>query len=232
MKKSKPKQSKEIQSPYLLARREWNERYGDYIQSAKVWRQVGVVSLLIAAASVGGITYFAGQNKLIPYVIEVDQKGATVRTYEATQMQNIDQRVVRAQLAQFIKDIRTISPDSTVMKNAIKRIYTHLSNSSQAATFINEYFQKNNPFDKAQEYTTSVDILQLLPLSEKNWQIEWVEQKFGRDGKDLGKTNYTATILVSVGNKVDELTILDNPIGLAIENIHWSKDFQAKKEAE
>lgn len=226
---SKKEEIKDIQSPYLAARREWNERYGDYIQRAKVWQAVGITSLLIAAASVGGIAYFAGQNKLIPYVVEVDQKGAMVRTYQSTQMQATDQRVIRAQLAQFIKDVRTISPDLTVMKNAIRRLYTHLNNNSQASTFLNAYFSENNPFDQAKQYTVGVEILQLLPLSENSWQIEWSEQKFGRDGKNLGKRNYTATVLITLGNTVNELTILDNPVGMEIENIHWSADFQNKE---
>lgn len=233
MKKAKKKQDiKDVNSPYLAARREWNERYGDYIQRAKVWQGVGLVSLLIASASVGGVTYFAGQNKLIPYVVEVDERGATVRTYESSKMQAIDQRIVRAQLAQFIKDVRTVSPDLTVMKNAIKRLYTHLNDSSQASAFLNRYFSENNPFEAAQKYTVGVDILQLLPLSENSWQIEWAEQKYGRDGKDLGKRHYTATVSITTGNKVNELTILDNPVGMEVENIHWSADFQNKEETQ
>lgn len=231
MKKAKKKQDiKDISSPYLAARREWNERYGDYIKQARVWQKVGLISLLIAAASVGGVTYFAGQNKLIPYVVEVDQRGATVRTYESSKMQDVDQRIIRAQLAQFIKDVRTVSPDLTVMKNAIKRLYTHLNNTSQASAFLNEYFAANNPFEAAKEHTVGVEILQLLPLSENSWQIEWAEQKYGRDGKNLGKRNYTATVSITVGNTVNELTILENPVGMEVENIHWSADFKTKEE--
>ena len=43
-----------IHSPYLNARREWNERYGDYIQQAKTWRIVGLIGLLIGVISRGG----------------------------------------------------------------------------------------------------------------------------------------------------------------------------------
>lgn len=147
-----------IRSPYLDARREWNERYGSYIQQKKLWQAVAIVSLLIAVAGVGGVTYFAGQNKLIPYVVEVDERGATVRVYEGSRMKEADQRVIRAQLAQFIKDIRTISADSTVLKNAIHRAYTHINNQSQAASFLADYFNTENPFKKAREFTSNVEI--------------------------------------------------------------------------
>lgn len=224
------KEIKNIHSPYLAARREWNERYGSYIKQKKIWQIVGILSLIIAIASVIGITYFASQNKLIPYVVEVDERGATVKVYESSKMQEIDQRIVRAQLAQFIKDVRSISPDSVIMKNAIKRLYTHLNSSSQAASFLNDYFTNNNPFEKAKDHTVYVEILQLLPLSPNSWQIEWAEQTYGRDGKNLGKKNFTATLTITTGNSVNEHTILENPIGLEVESLYWSADFQIKED--
>lgn len=230
MKKDKKIDIKDIQSPYLLARREWNERYGDYIAQARNWKWVAIISLLISLASVGGVTHFASQNKLIPYVVEIDKRGATVAVYESSKMQAVDPRVIRAQLAQFITDIRTVSPDLTVSKNAIKRIYSHLNNNSQASTFLNEYFSNNSPFEQAREKTVGVEILQLLPLSENSWQIEWAEQTYGRDGKNLGRLNYTATVNISAGNAVSEQTILENPIGMEVLTMHWSADFRNKQE--
>lgn len=223
---------KDIDSPYLAARREWNERYGDYIQSAKTWRMVGALGLLIGIVSTAGTIYFASQNKLIPYVVQVDERGATVDVYRASHMTPVDPRIVRAQLAQFIRDLRSVSADLTVAKNAIRRLYTHLDGSSQASTLINQYFKENDPFKKAQKKTVAVDILQLLPLSEKTWQIEWAEQEYGRDGKILAKSNYTATVTISLGNTISEHTILSNPIGLAVDELHWSADFKNKENAQ
>ena len=53
----------QINSPYLDARREWNERYGNYIQAAKTWRYVAFAAISIAIISVTGVVYFASQNK-------------------------------------------------------------------------------------------------------------------------------------------------------------------------
>ncbi|MDO4643461.1 MAG: VirB8/TrbF family protein [Cardiobacteriaceae bacterium] len=226
------KNIKDISSPYLAARREWNERYGDYIHTSRMWRVVGILGLLVGIVSTGGTIYFAGQNKLIPYVVEVDKRGATVEVYRADTMQSIDSRVVRAQLAQFIRDLRSVSADMTVEKNAIRRLYTHLNSNSQASSVINKYFKENDPFRKAQKKTVGVDILQLLPLSEKTWQIEWSEQEYGRDGKILGNGNFTATVTVSLSNNIDEQSILSNLIGMSIDELHFSADFKDKVKGE
>ncbi len=229
-KKSKVKNTKDdmqsISSPYLNARREWNERYGDYIAIAKRWRLFAMFSILLACICVFGVIYFASQNKLIPYVVEVDKRGATVTVYKNTQMRDINPVVVKAQLGQFIRDLRTVSADMTVQKQAINRLYTHLDNVSQATTVINQFFTNNTPFKRAEKVIVSIDIKQILPLSEKTWQVEWSEHTFGRDGKSQGVKNYTATMTVSIGNQISEQSILLNPIGLMIEEIHWSEDLK------
>src|SRR5690554_1555436 len=123
----KKKEPTQISSPYLAARREWNERYGSYIATAKMWRGVAFTSLVIAAVSVGGVVHFASQNKLIPYVVEINADGDTLQVYQADQMLPADRRVVRAQLAQFIQDVRSVSSDVAVQRRSIERAYAHLS---------------------------------------------------------------------------------------------------------
>ena len=50
--------------PYVLAREEWIDRYGDYIASAKNWRSVAVITSLVALVSVGGLAYVGAQDKV------------------------------------------------------------------------------------------------------------------------------------------------------------------------
>ena len=40
----------EIHNPYLAARREWDERYGEFITRARNWRTVAMISALAALA--------------------------------------------------------------------------------------------------------------------------------------------------------------------------------------
>ena len=46
---SSPKEES-IGSPYLVARREWDERYGGLIKRAQQWRAAAVLALLVALA--------------------------------------------------------------------------------------------------------------------------------------------------------------------------------------
>ena len=71
---SEPKSTSE--NPYLAARRTWNEHVGAVVSSRQTWQVVGILSLLIALASVGGIVYIGSQSKFVPYVVRGRQAGA------------------------------------------------------------------------------------------------------------------------------------------------------------
>ncbi len=56
-------------NPYLAARREWNERYGEYIAQARTWRVTALLALLVAAVSTSGLIWIASSSGIVPYVV-------------------------------------------------------------------------------------------------------------------------------------------------------------------
>lgn len=219
----------QINSPYLDARREWNERYGNYIQAAKTWRYVAFAAISIAIISVTGVVYFASQNKLIPYVVEVNSEGKTLQVYQADKMRSLDRRVVKAQLSKFIQDVRSVSSDVAVQRQAIHRAYAHLSTDMPAYTAVNTWFRNNVPFDRAKEETNVVEVRQILPLSEDTWRIEWIERSRSRTGEEMQESKWTGTTSLVTGAEVDSSSIMLNPIGLYIKEFDWSQDFNVNE---
>jgi type IV secretory pathway TrbF-like protein len=51
---------------YLAARAEWNERYGSYIQQARSWRLVALLSMSVSVIAVAGVVYIGSQSRLGP----------------------------------------------------------------------------------------------------------------------------------------------------------------------
>ena len=64
-----------LETPYLSARREWNERYGDYIARARSWRWAAFGAIAVALALAIGVVWQGAQSKVVPYVVEVDKLG-------------------------------------------------------------------------------------------------------------------------------------------------------------
>lgn len=72
------RRSGEAENPYLAARRTWNDHVGGVVSQRQTWQVIGILSLLIALAGVGGVIHIGSQSKFIPYVVEVDKLGQTV----------------------------------------------------------------------------------------------------------------------------------------------------------
>ena len=63
------------ENPYLAARREWDERYGEHINRAKNWRFMAMLSGLVALVAVAGIVHQSTRSKVVPFVVALDSMG-------------------------------------------------------------------------------------------------------------------------------------------------------------
>lgn len=210
-------------NPYLDARREWNERYGDYIQQAQHWRLMAIVSGMVSLIAVTGVAYIGAQSKVVPYVVEVDKLGTVAAVARAEHPTEVDPRVVKAYLARFVADWRSVTVDRQAQKGAIDRVYAMLPSGSVALTKLNDYFKANNPFTVASKRSVSVAVTNLLPISERTWQIEWQEVIRDPRGDIQSNVRMKASILVGITPPSDESLMLINPLGVYITDVNWSR---------
>ena len=219
------KQNKEvITNPYLDARREWNERYGSYIKQAHNWRLSAFVLLGILIIAVSGLVMIGSQNKMVPYIIEVDKLGNINPVIVAEQIRHEDPRVIRAMISQFIINIRSVLVDSEAQGQILSHAYSMLSQQYPSTTMINEYFQKGkSPFRRSKEETVTIEISSVLPISKKTWQIEWRETIRDRTGREKETFRMKAVATITIIPPNDSEHIMKNPIGLFIKNLSWSK---------
>jgi type IV secretion system protein VirB5 len=213
-------------NPYLAARREWNERYGSYIASARRWRFMAFLSLVVAGIAVAGIVSIGTQHKVIPYVVEVDRLGRSAAVHYANHLQPADPRVIRALLARFIKDWRGVRVDAGAQKQAVLDLYALLSKSDPAATAISQYFQTdgNSPFERAKDETVAAEVVSVMSLTDQSWEIEWIEITRSRKGEVIGRQRWKAVTGIAINPPTDEATLLRNHIGMYVRELSWTKE--------
>lgn len=215
--------TKEVSTnPYLDARREWNERYGDYISSTRRWQTVAFLSLIVAITGVAGVVLIGMENKLVPYVVQVDKLGSALATGRASVALKVDQRVIRAQLARWISDVRSIFVDASAQRLLLKEAYAMVDSHSAAFETLNQYFRQNDPFDKAKTEIANVEVQSALPISDFTWRIEWVEKRLSRQGELLSSQRFQAAITIEINPPDDEAVLLINPMGVYISNFSWA----------
>lgn len=218
-----------IDNPYLTARRTWNEHVGSVVSSRQTWQVVGILSLLIALASVGGIIHIGSQSKFIPYVIEVDKHGQTVAVGPMTSSSVADPRVIHASVADYIISARMVTPDVALQRKAVFRVYSMLSPNDAATAKMNEWLNgrpDSSPFKRATKEMVSIEIKSVLPQSPDTWQIDWIETTRDRQGILKGKpVNMRALVNVYTAAPTSQTTddqLRNNPLGIYVRDFSWS----------
>lgn len=212
----------EVESPFIAARREWNERYGDYIAQAKNWRLAAILSLTISAILALGAMWLASQTKFVPYVVEVDKLGASVAVAAADRATFApDQRIVRAQLAQWISDARSVSSDPVAERTALTRVYSMVAVS--AKPYLDDWYRSHSPFEAGTKNTVNVNVDAVLPQSDKTYQVQWTEEQRSLDNTRVATTHWIANVTVGTNPPTDEATILHNPTGLYVTDLSWTQ---------
>lgn len=222
------KEQKLPENPWLTARREWNAHEGGILASRRMWQLIGIVSLLIALAAVGGIVHIGQQSKFIPYVVEVDKLGQSVAVHRADQAGPVDQRVLHATVAAFVAFARLVTPDITVQRKAVFNLYAFLDANDPATQKLNEYFatERTNPFKRAAKETVSIEIVSVLPQSAETWQVDWHEEIRDRQGALQKRYRMRALLTIYVTSptaQTGEEQIRRNPLGIYIRDFNWSK---------
>ena len=98
-----------IDSPYLVARREWDERYGGLIKRAQQWRATAVLALLVALAEAIVIIGVATRPRIAPFVVAVDSLGRVAAAGAAERNSPVDERMKQAAIARWVQDMRGVT---------------------------------------------------------------------------------------------------------------------------
>ena len=205
-------------NPYLNARREWDERYGDALSRAKNWRLAAFASLGVTAIAVAGMAFVAGQSKIEPFVVGLDKMGNPVAMAQPAGGSAVSQRIIEAQVANWIWTARTVIPDGMAQKALIAKVYAMAG--TGAASYLNTYYAAHPPFG---DFTVNVTITSVLPIGKDTWQIGWDELRYV-GGQPKPVEHWRANVTTGVDPKLADSpqVMLDNPLGLFIKNVTWT----------
>ena len=219
-----------LENPYLSARRTWNEHVGAVVSSRQTWQVVGILSLLIALAGVGGVIHIGSQSKFIPYVVQVDKMGQTIAAGPVTAADKADPRIVHATVADFITSARMVTPDVALQRKAVFKVYSVLSPNDPATAKTNEWLNGNadaSPFKRAAKEMVNIEITSVIPQSPDTWQVDWTETTRDRQGALKGQpVPMRALVTVYTAEPTSQTTdeqLRNNPMGIYVRDYSWSR---------
>jgi type IV secretion system protein TrbF len=227
MKPMKELQKEKAVNHYLAGKQAWAEQYGTYIRSRDIWRKVAMGALAVAILACVGNIIQLSQSKIIPYVIEVDKLGKIRGAGPATPTTVIPQAVMQGALAEFVTNWRTVTADIGLQKKLLTQASYQVAGSARGT--LREFFAENNPYERGQKSLVEVRIQGVpMPISEggHSWQVEWREIRRTRAGVKEHEAVYQASLQIQIKAPDTDAEILNNPSGVYITALSWTKKFQ------
>jgi type IV secretion system protein TrbF len=210
-------------NPYLTARREWDERYGDLITRARNWRLIALICAFAALVGTGGTLWLSTQSRVIPYVVLIDNLGRPLVSGLADRAGAVDDRLRRATIFTWVENLRLVTTDGVAQRKAIDRVYGQIASGSAAQTFISEFYRNDPPFKRAQTETVSVEVKSVLPTSDRTYEVEWAETTRDLYGAVKANQHWKGSFSIVLNPPRDEAQVRVNPLGIYITEVSWSR---------
>lgn len=224
-KKASEDENKSMENPYLSARAEYGDRYGAAVNEAARWRQISFLLLALSLAFGAMMIWMSSQNKVVPYVVQVDKQGYSVAVKSVEQGSATDNRVIIAALGRFISNFKTRLVDTYAQRALVNEVYAYIANDSSAQSVVSHYYRENNPFEVREGVTTQVQVTSVLPIGDigRSWQVLWTETRL-RNGEIRGVTEWRAILTIAISPVRELAEVLVNPLGIYVTELNMAQD--------
>ena len=208
-------------TPYQKAAQVWDERMGSAKMQAANWRLAAFASLALSFALAAAFVWRSSQSIITPYVIELESDGAARAVKPAIGNYTPSDAQIAFHLGEFIKNVRSVSIDPIIVRENWLKAYAYATD--QAAQTLNDYARVNDPFAEVGKRSVSVEIVSVVRSSSDSFEMRWRETTF-LNGVRQGQETHTAVLAIVIDPPRDEATLHQNPLGLYVHGINWSKD--------
>ena len=208
-------------SPYVDSRREWNERYGSYVAQRDNWRRIAFGALGLAAFAMGGWGWQASQSKVVPYVVAVDKLGDAIAVGPAERAPKDNPRAVRAQLARWIVNVRTVTTDMDAATRNVEEAYAATDKNGPALQVLNEWYAGHDPYRRARDAVVVPTVSYVRFRAGHTWIVGWREEERPHSGPALPVQDWEMEVVVATDPPMDEAGIRANATGNYVTSFNW-----------
>jgi len=210
-----------VETPYVRASREWDNRIGSSAAQANNWRRIAFGCLALSGLAVGGLLYQMNNTHIATYVVPVDKyaRPGTIelagKTYQPSTAE------MGYFLADWVRLTRSKSIDPIVIRDNWTKAYQFVAGG--AIGQLNDFAKNNDPFANAGSQAVNVEIVSVLARSPNTYQVQWRETQYNA-GASGGTENWTGLITTKVNPPKNAAELKANPLGIYVTNFQWSRE--------
>lgn len=179
---------------------------------------LGLLLIIVFLSALLGKAAFFYQTKV--YIVEKDKNNYTylgnVRNLSKTNYNPNDSDIIYF-LNDIIKNMRFIPTDAIVVGKNRKKLNYFLNERSKNK--LNNYDIQYNINDLIEKsYVVDIIPLSAIRLSNSTFQMRWIEKIYNLKGQQTEERLMVAAFKYNISSPKSETMILNNPIGLEIED--------------
>jgi len=213
--------SGEPETAYSRAGQVWDDRLGSARAQAYNWRRLALGNLLLSAGLASGLFWQSLQNRVVPYIVEVDRLGEAQAVSQADIAYQPTDPQIAWHLARFIENVRSVSLDPVLMRRNWLSAYDFAT--KRGAAFLDDYARHNPPFAHIGEKTSLVQVTSVVRASDRSFQLKWTETAY-EQGVEKSVSHWTAMATIATHSPTSSDALRKNPLGIYVDGLDWSRE--------
>lgn len=198
--------------------------YNSILRSLRVWQLIAVILLVINLILLSSFILLANKQRIIPWVVQVDEHGFEVAIAPAEQVSTVDNRIIISRIGRFIECLRTVVADREAQKALVDWVYVSIPETSAAQAYTTQFYRTNEPTKRAKEGTVSVEVKSIIPISANTYRAEWIEKTI-KAGEIAYVDSWTGIFSIAVSSTRDIKSVIKNPLGVYITDYTVTGNF-------
>jgi type IV secretion system protein VirB5 len=215
-------QSPQPETPYQRAAQAWDDRIGSARVQARNWRLMAFGCLLLSGGLATALAWQSTRGTIVPWVVQVDKLGQAQAVAPATAAYRPNDAQISFQIAEFIGNVRSIPNDPVVVRTNWLKAYDFTT--EKGGQVLSGYAQANDPFAKVGTTQVAVEVVSVIRASADSFRVTWVERSYS-NGQLVSTERWNAIVTLVIDPPRDPERLRRNPLGIYINAINWSQEF-------
>jgi type IV secretory pathway TrbF-like protein/predicted MFS family arabinose efflux permease len=188
-------------------------------RQAALWRLAGLGSASLTALLGLSLAISVVRANVLPPAVVVARRDEPVAVLQIANTQTDAQ--IAYVLADFIKDVRSLSADPVVVRTNWTDALDHVT--VHGAQALDAYARDVTPFDKIGRRTVTVLVTKVVRTGQDTFEARWEEQ-IVENSAAVRRERFMAAISVAFGSPNTSGSISRNPLGLYVDRFTCSRD--------
>jgi type IV secretory pathway TrbF-like protein/predicted MFS family arabinose efflux permease len=203
---------------YENAKLVWRGEVISARRQAASWRLATLGSSGLCAALSLSLVISAGRAQVMPYAVEVENL-SEIRTAAPQNIAPSDAQIAFF-LAQFVKNVRSLSTDPIVVRANWFDALNYVTDG--VAQTLNNHAREVNLFSNIGLRAVATEVVYLVRASETSFEVRWQEETY-EGGTVMKSEPFTGIVEIAVEPPSSAVAV-KNPLGLYVRAFTWSAD--------